>query len=494
MFTDEHKVDIWAEIRQHELPAFQRLLTGDSIAEAAQRAKAKEGRGVLSVTAMAWLAVLSAVHAGRTFADILVVTLKVLSDQPGWSESKLGRQERRAKNKTKKNAKSRQNSKHDPHGSSPFSISEEAFVQARQRLPLNFWAALFAVLAERFVAEQPQRTRWQGFRLLMMDGTHLALPRYKALREHFRTASNGKRTKQAKPQARMVMLALAQARMPLRYELTPWSTHEQTSAKRLLAGLEPNDLVLMDRGFWSYGLFWQVQQQGAYFAIRQRAKIPLKTRKKLGPHDRLVTWRPSCKARGRGLISQAGLEREMTLRVIDYKVPGFRQSAVVTNVLDPHAISRDQWTRMATKDETGRVLEAGLYHRRWEIETMFRELKVEQGLEQALRGRTPDTIAYEVAGHVLLYMLTRWLIVEAAEKHDVEPLQLSFKNAQRELDDLLPTLLVAEPSRLARVLLPRLLDRIASHRILIRPGRQFARRQDNYKSTRKKAKLRKRKT
>jgi len=43
-------------------------------------------------------------------------------------------------------------------------------------------------------------------------------------------------------------------------------------------------------------------------------------------------------------------------------------------------------------------------------------LKVDQGLDRHLRSHTPASIEYEVAGHVVLYLLIRWLIVEAATK------------------------------------------------------------------------------
>ena len=47
-------------------------------------------------------------------------------------------------------------------------------------------------------------------------------------------------------------------------------------------------LLLLDRGFWSYGLFWQIQWREAFFGIRLRTGVLLKTSKSLGPDDRLV--------------------------------------------------------------------------------------------------------------------------------------------------------------------------------------------------------------
>ena len=96
-----------------------------------------------------------------------------------------------------------------------------------------------------------------------------------------------------------------------------------------------------------------------------------------------------------------------------------------------------------------------------------------QGLEGHLRCRTPEGIAYEVAGHVLLYFLIRWLIVIAAEEAGVDPLCISFQHALHELLDMIPSLTTSSLSHVSRVLLPRLLARIANHRVPFRPGRCF---------------------
>lgn len=474
MFTDEHRGKVWEALGQRDLQAFGRLLGCQQLVEAARRTGIVIRHCPLSAVALTWLSISSALHTSKNFADVLVLTIKLLSDLPGWSESSLGRQcAKRGKASRKKGCK------HNPHGKSLGSVSEEAFVQARRSVPISYWANLLMVLGEQFEARHPRQVNWKTFRLLMLDGSQVALPRWRRLADHFGTSKNGKAGR--RPQARMLMLALAQARLPWRYELVASKEHEQSVAQRLLAGLRPNDLILMDRGFWNYGLFWQIARQEAYFAIRLRRKIPLKTRKKLGKGDRLVTWKPSKKSSQKGLMSWKGLPRDITLRVIDYQIHGFRKTAVVTNVLDPRRVSRDEWTRLAHRDKRGSILEAGLYHRRWEIETLFRELKVEQGMEGSLRGRSPESIAYEVAGHVLLYLLTRWLMVEAAAEHDCDPLHLSFKQAQRELHDLRPALLASTPQRIAAVLLPRLLARIAQHKIPFRPGRHFPRIGDQYK-------------
>jgi len=119
-----------------------------------------------------------------------------------------------------------------------------------------------------------------------------------------------------------------------------------------------------------------------------------------------------------------------------------------------------------------------LYHLRWQIETTFSELKVVQGLEGGWRSRTPEGVAYEVAGHVLLYLFVRWLMVEAAQRDGLDPLELSFRHALEELKEMRPALVTAAAGRAQQVLLPRLLERLAGHHVPYRPGRRYRRPKD----------------
>ena len=87
MFTDEHRVTVWKEIRQHDLRAFSQFLQPDLLGEAAVRAGIALGRGPLHLGNLVWLAVASALHTAKSFADILVLTLKLLSDSPEFAQT-----------------------------------------------------------------------------------------------------------------------------------------------------------------------------------------------------------------------------------------------------------------------------------------------------------------------------------------------------------------------------------------------------------------------
>ena len=327
MFTDERRFKVWEQIRQHDLPAFFRFLSPSVFAEAAQRSGVRLGKSALGLPTLVVLGLSAAFHQAKSFAEVLVLTVKLLENGEHWSDSPLAAARRNSRRGQKRRGKTKR-SKHDPRGGDPTVVTEEAFVQARQRMPLSFWTSLLMILGERFQSEHGKQLRWHEFRLLALDGTTINLPNWRALRDHFGSAKNGKSWR---AQARMVMLQFPLARLPFRYELGTLAEGERAVASRLLDGLCRNDLVLMDQGFWSYRLFWQIDQQQAYFAIRRFSQARFRTLKRLGPNDRLVEWRPSDPRQRRGL------PESIRLRVIDYQIKGYRPTGIVTNVLDPGA-------------------------------------------------------------------------------------------------------------------------------------------------------------
>jgi hypothetical protein len=262
------------------------------------------------------------------------------------------------------------------------------------------------------------------------------------------------------------------ARLPLAYALEPLRVGEVTMARQLLQGLRSDDLVLLDAGFLCYGLLWQIQNQQASFGLRLQKKLNLRVIRELGSADDvLVEWAPKD---SRGQWRKEGLPPSLTLRLLTYRVAGFRPLQLLTNVLSAEDVPYECWWGLSVSDE-GEVLGKGVYNFRWEIETTYWELKVTQKLEGGLRSRTAAGIEYEVAGHVLHYFLVRWLLVEAAVKAGVPPLRLSFTEALREINALWPSAVAARPTWLRRTLLPRLRERLGSHVVVERPGRTYPR-------------------
>jgi len=108
------------------------------------------------------------------------------------------------------------------------------------------------------------------------------------------------------------------------------------------------------------------------------------------------------------------------VRVIEYRVtdPGRPQAEhttyrLVTTILDPDAAPADEL--------------AALYAERWEIESVFDELKTHQrGPRVILRSRTPAGVYQEAWGYLCVHYATRALIGAAADTGSHDPDRLSF--------------------------------------------------------------------
>jgi IS4 transposase len=70
---------------------------------------------------------------------------------------------------------------------------------------------------------------------------------------------------------------------------------------------------------------------------------------------------------------------------------------------------------------------AALYHTRWEIESVFDELKThQQQSRRVLRSKTPELVRQEFYGWVLAHYAVRWLVHQSALEHQTAHDTLSF--------------------------------------------------------------------
>jgi Transposase DDE domain. len=70
---------------------------------------------------------------------------------------------------------------------------------------------------------------------------------------------------------------------------------------------------------------------------------------------------------------------------------------------------------------------AALYAQRWEIESIFDELKTHQrGPRAILRSRTPEGVYQEAWGYLCVHYALRALIHDAADHNDLDPDRISF--------------------------------------------------------------------
>ena len=152
----------------------------------------------------------------------------------------------------------------------------------------------------------------------------------------------------------------------------------------------------------------------------------------------------------------------ITARLLRYQWPGFRASWLLTSLHDPQAYP---YTELVD-----------LYHRRWQIETIYREWK--HGLDiQNLRSHTPAGVMKEIYAHLLLSNLVRWVMTDAVEGTELHPIDLSYLAALTQINNALLQMLRVDPRRVSAIYQQLLAD-VRRERIRKRPGRSYPRRSD----------------
>ncbi len=110
-----------------------------------------------------------------------------------------------------------------------------------------------------------------------------------------------------------------------------------------------------------------------------------------------------------------------------------------------------------------------LYRRRWRAEPHLRSLKVVLGMD-VLHRLSPEMVRKEVWVHLLTYNLLRTVLAQAAQRHGLEPWQLSFKGALQTVLAFAEALAQASAEALP-ALYAVLLAAVAGHRVGDRPDR-----------------------
>jgi hypothetical protein len=336
-----------------------------------------------------------------------------------------------------------------------------AYSQARQRLPLELLERLSDTLASRL--HKPQR-RWHQHRVWAVDGSCINTPDTPKLQEAYPQSSSQKEGC-GFPLIRLVGLFCWASGALLKLPYDACAVGELQLFRRLLDFFEPDDLVVADRLYGTYAELALLKARGAYglFRLHNARRADFRQGRRLGRHDRLVTWRrPASRPRGMPADLWATIPQTLTVRLVRRVVcdrQGFRQRRIdlVTTLLDADAYPADEL--------------AQLYRDRWRVELSLRSLKCTQGMD-ALRCKSPEMVRKELAIHQIAYNLIRLLMRTAAAIHDVDPHRLSFAGTSQRLRAMLPALWNARKSKRLRRLLRLLLHHIAADPVPYRPGRK----------------------
>ncbi len=234
----------------------------------------------------------------------------------------------------------------------------------------------------------------------------------------------------------------------------------------MLSLIDTGDVLVADRAYVSYEITARLMEANAHLIGRchHSRKVNFRKGKKLGPNQRLQTWRkPNWQPPGSCLSNEQWqqLPDEIEVRVIRQKWTE-RDGKSTTKYLFTTLLDADKYPAQEI---------ASLYFERWEIEVRFRDIKTTMGMDM-LRTKSPAMIRKELMMHMVAYNLVRLLMLKAAAAHGVSARGLSFKGALQVLAASSATFAQAERGAAAlQQEKAEFLKRIAERQILNRPGR-----------------------
>ena len=306
---------------------------------------------------------------------------------------------------------------------------------ARKRLGVAPVRHLFTQTVRPLAQPTTPGAFYGGYRLMGIDSTVFDVPDTPANDAAFGRPSAGPRGDGAFPQVRKLSLVELGTHVEVAMLVKHIHCGERTMVAALLRHLSAEMLLLLDRGFFSYELWQQLDATGVKLLARVVKNLILRPIRDLSDGSYLAK------------IYKNAYDREkdrdgIVVRVIRYTLD------------DPQRVGHGEVHILITNllDETLHPAEELiiLYHERWEQELVYDEQKTHHDPRRAtkpaqLRSETPAGVIQEIYALSLGHFVIRSLMFRAAETVQLDPDRLSFTGCFQILKCRLPECVSSTP-------------------------------------------------
>jgi putative transposase len=346
-------------------------------------------------------------------------------------------------------------------GKSPPSTDTGEYCYARKKLNEKALHELVVQAGGKIEQAAPDDWLWHGRHAKLVDGFTATMPDTPENQEEFPQQKSQKSGVGFPIFRACVVLSLATACI-LDAVFGPYSgkqTGEPALLRQLFGVFDAGDVAVFDRYCGSYMMLalLMLQQVDVCTRLHQGRSGDLRRGKRLGKHDRLVSWQRPQRPPWMDAETYATIPQRLVLRMIRFNifVPGRRTRSitVVTTLVDPQKYSAEAI--------------AELYGYRWNVELDIRQIKQTLNLDH-LRCKTPAMVRPEFWTTLLAYNLIRRIICTAAMEHGKTPRRISFTRTCATILAAWSTLSLGHYHAKAMQIL---LKQIASLEVPDRPGR-----------------------
>jgi hypothetical protein len=292
----------------------------------------------------------------------------------------------------------------DHIGSQELKVSKSAFSQQRSKINSFFFSCLNSVLVESFYTHHKDAIkRWNGFRVIAVDGSTAYLIDRKEVTEYFGTHGNQRGTVTL---SRILCAFDVLNKITIKAGMYPISNSEQKIAQNWLPSYDPDMLLIYDRAYPGFTSIFHHQNKERPQPFLMRCPVGFSTEVttfvKSGVNDIVSTIKAS-----------KPIRRELRQQGFIVKVNGTIDIRLIRVVLDDGTIEVLA-TNLFDRQKYPYADFKTLYFMRWGIETRFSSFKNQLQLE-AFSGQKVETILQDFYTTIFLSNLQEIISKPAQE-------------------------------------------------------------------------------
>jgi len=274
-------------------------------------------------------------------------------------------------------------------------VTKGALTQARAKLKHTAFIEMNQAVLPDFYNAAPYE-RWRGHRLLAIDGSIINLPDHPSVVSAFGIHDVGCKAAVKRSMATVSICYDVLNLLTLDARLDKFTTSEPALLHEHLdqVDIQSSDILLLDRGYPSVALFYELMHRGVGFCIRVRNNwnvvIDMLA---AGQLDKEVSFRLPVACRD--LVGQYKGQSDMvTCRLVVVCSDNGEKSVLCTSLLDQEAYPAAVFNE--------------LYHYRWGVEEAYKLLKCRIGIE-VFSCKTAEAVLQDF--HAKIFMMTMMAIL-----------------------------------------------------------------------------------
>jgi hypothetical protein len=269
------------------------------------------------------------------------------------------------------------------------SLNTAAYSKARERVPLKLAQDL--LIKSRIEQAQNNYTHWNGYRVLVGDGTYIQMQDTKSIREKYEVKHNGV-SSEAYPQGLLEVIIERGTGQLYNFKLSNRHVSELSLFYDMLEDIPPNSLLLLDDLYNCFEIISKCKRLGVEIVIPAKRERDYDIVEKLGDGDEIISIKTP-KNRSKWLKTNEP-PGKIIVRRIQCKSPEGVDYVLFTTISD----------RKITKEDFQL-----LYLTRWDIEIGIREIKTIMDIN-VLRSKTPEMALKELCISLATYNMIRKII------------------------------------------------------------------------------------